>query len=341
MSSMRNHRNAGAHLVAARSAPDCGIERWLIGNSPQMVKVAEDISIAAPDDITVLITGEMGTGKENAAHAIHDLSGRASGPFIAINCGSFPESLLESELFGYVKGSFTGAISNRKGLFEVARGGSIFLDEIGDAPPAAQVRLLRVLQERKIRPVGAYEERELDTRVIAATNCDLERAIAEGHFRADLYYRLNGFPIRMPALRERPSDIPLLMEHFLGSTKLEKGGMELLRHYQWPGNVRELVEMTRRMKLYAAGKDVISIELIRQLIGLDKADAPSPQTFVWQPGTPIEEYFAEQLLVLYGVGLAHCKDNHSKAARFLGMDRKTLDRRLARAHRIIDDPQDH
>jgi DNA-binding NtrC family response regulator len=131
------------------------------------------------------------------------------------------------------------------------------------------------------------------------------------------------------------------MEHFLGSTKLEKGGMELLRHYQWPGNVRELVEMTRRMKLYAAGKGVISIELIRQEIGLDKANAPAPQTFVWQPGTPIEEYFAEQLLVLYGVGLAHCKGNHSKAARFLGMDRKTLDRRLARAHRIIDSVQAH
>src|SRR5215475_2999936 len=222
MYSARSHNSAGAHLVAARSASDCGIERWLIGDSPQMAKVAEDILIAAPDDITVLITGEMGTGKENAAHAIHYLSGRARGPFIVANCGSFPESLLESELFGYVKGAFTGAISNRKGLFEEARGGSIFLDEIGEAPLAAQVRLLRVLQERKIRPVGARLEKKVDVRVIAATNCDLKRAVDEGRFRADLYDRLNEFPIRMPALREHPSDIRLLIEHYLGSTKFEK-----------------------------------------------------------------------------------------------------------------------
>lgn len=205
-------------MVAARSAPDGGIKSWLIGDSPQMAKVAEDILIAAPDDITVLITGEPGTGKESAAHAIHHFSGRARGPFVVADCGAFPESLIESELFGYVKGAFTGAISDRKGLIEEANGGTIFLDEIGEAPLAAQVRLLRVLQERRIRPVGARLEKTVDVRVIAATNCDLERAVAEGRFRSDLYYRLNGFPIRMPALRERPSDIPLLVEHFLGST---------------------------------------------------------------------------------------------------------------------------
>jgi transcriptional regulator with PAS, ATPase and Fis domain len=336
MSSSRNHRPGAARLVAARSAPDCGINHWLIGDSPQMAKVAEDILIAAPDDITVLITGEPGTGKEIAAHAIHHLSGRARGPLIVANCGAFPEALLESELFGYVKGAFTGAVSNRKGLFEEASGGTIFLDEIGETPLAAQVRLLRVLQERKIRPVGAHEERELDVRVIAATNCDLDRAVAEGRFRSDLYYRLNGFPIRMPALREHPSDIPLLIEHFLGSTKLEKGGIELLCRYRWPGNVRELMAMTRRMKLRAAGKEVISIEQVRQEIGLEKADVPSLYTFIWHPGRPVTEYFAEQLLDIYMVGLALCEGNHSKAARLLGLDRKTLDRRLAQAHRIID-----
>lgn len=299
-----------------------------------MAKVAEDILIAAPDDITVLITGEPGTGKEIAAHAIHHLSGRARGPFIVANCGAFPESLLESELFGYVKGAFTGAGSSRKGLFEEASGGTIFLDEIGETPLAAQVRLLRVLQERKIRPVGAYEERELDMRVVAATNCDLARAVDEGRFRADLYYRLNGFPIRMPALRERPSDIPLLVEHFLGSTKLEKGGIEMLCRYHWPGNVRELMAMIRRMKLRAAGREAISVEQVRREIGLEKTS--SQYAFVWQPGKPVTEYFAQQLLDIYRIGLALCEGNHSKAARLLGLDRKMLDRQLARAARIID-----
>ena len=336
MSSSRNHRPGVAHLVAARSAPDCGINHWLIGDSPQMAKVAEDILIAAPDDITVLITGEPGTGKEIAAHAIHHLSGRARGPFVVANCGAFPESLLESELFGYVKGAFTGAISDRKGLFEEASGGTIFLDEIGEAPLAAQVRLLRVLQERKIRPVGSRLEKTVDVRVIAATNCDLRRSIDEGRFRSDLYYRLNGFPIRMPALREHPSDIPLLIEHFLGPTKLEKGGMELMCRYHWPGNVRELMAMIKRMKLRAAGKEVISIEQVRRETGLEKTNTPSRHTFVWQPGKPVTEYFAEQLLDIYRIGLALCEGNHSKAARLLGLDRKTLDRRLAQAHRIID-----
>jgi transcriptional regulator with PAS, ATPase and Fis domain len=336
MSSSRNHRAGAARLVAARSAPGSGIKRWLIGDSPQMAKVAEDILIAAPDDITVLITGEPGTGKESVANAIHHFSGRVKGPFVVANCGAFPESLIESELFGYVKGAFTGAVSDSKGLFEEASGGTIFLDEIGEAPLAAQVRLLRVLQERKIRPVGARLEKTVDVRVIAATNCDLERAVAEGRFRSDLYYRLNGFPIRMPALRERPSDIPLLIEHFLGPTKLEKGGIELMCRYRWPGNVRELIAMIKRMKLRAAGNEVISLEQVRREVGPEKTDTPSQYTFVWQPGRAVTEYFAEQLLDIYGIGLALCKGNHSKTARFLGMDRKTLDRRLAQAHRIID-----
>ncbi len=336
MSSSRNHRTGPARLVAARSAPDGGIKSWLIGDSQQMAKVAEDILVAAPDDITVLITGEQGTGKEIAANVIHHLSARAKGPFVAANCGAFPKSLLESELFGYAKGAFTGAVSDHKGLFEEANGGTIFLDEIGEASLAVQVRLLRVLQERKIRPVGARHEKTVDVRVIAATNCDLKQAVAEGRFRSDLYYRLNWFPIRMPALRERPSDIPLLIEHFLGSTKLEKGGIELLCRYQWPGNVRELIAMIERMKLRAAGKEMISVEQVRLEVGPEKTDAPSQYTFVWQPGMPVMEFFAEQFLDIYGIGLALCGGKRSKAARLLGMDRKTLDRRLAQAHRIID-----
>src|SRR5262249_52168338 len=262
--------NNGAHLVAAHSAPDCGIRQWLIGDSPQMAKVAEEILIAAPDEITVLITGEPGTGKELAACALHYLSPRSKGPFVTINCGSLTESLLESELFGYVRGAFTGASSNRQGLFEAASGGTIFLDEIGEMTLITQVRLLRVLQERKVRPVGAHEEKEIDARVIAATNCDLKRSVGEGRFRADLYYRLNGFPIRMPALREHPEDIPLLIEHLFCSTKLEEGGIEMLCRYNWPGNVRELMAMTRRMKLRAGGGGVISIEQVRREIELEK-----------------------------------------------------------------------
>ena len=340
MSSSRNHRPGATHLIAARSAPGCGIKRWLIGDSPQMAKVAEDILIAAPDNITVLITGERGAGKESAAQAIHHLSGRARGPFVKTNCGAFPESLLESELFGYVKGAFTGAVSDCKGLFEAANGGTIFLDEIGEAPLAAQVRLLRVLQERKIRPVGARLEKSVDVRVIAATNCDLKQAVEEGRFRADLYDRLNEFPIRMPALREHPSDIPLLIEHYLGPTKFEKGGIELLCCYHWPGNVRELMAIIRRIKLRAAGKEVISIELVREEIGLEKTDTTAQYTFTWRLGEPAMECLAEWLLVMYRIGIAFSKGNHSKAARFLGLDRKTLKRKLARAHRLIDGIRD-
>jgi two-component system, NtrC family, response regulator AtoC len=342
MSSARNHRHINTtHLVAARSAPGCGIKQWLIGESPQMAKVAEEILIAAPDNITVLITGEPGTGKELAANAIHYKSNRSEASFIVANCGGFTESLLEARLFGYIKGAFTGATTNQIGLFEAADGGTIFLDEIGNMPMSLQGYLLRVLQEQAILPIGAHREKRVDVRVIAATNCDLKRAVEEGRFRADLYDRLNGFPIRMPALREHPSDIPLLIEHFLGSTKLEKGGIELMCRYHWPGNVRELMAMIRRMKLRAAGREVISLEQVRQEIRLEKMDAPSRYTYVWHPGKPVTECFAEQLLDIYGIGLALCEGNHSKAARLLGLDRKTLDRRLARAHRIIDDVRRH
>jgi len=181
----------------------------------------------------------------------------------------------------------------------------------------------------------------VDVRVIAATSCDLERAVVEGRLRSDLYYRLNWFPIRMPALRERPSDIPFLIEHFLGSTKLEKGGMELLRRYQWPGNVRELIATIERMKLRAAGKEMISVEQVRLEVGPEKTDASSQYTFVWQPGMPVIEFLAEQFLDIYEIVLALCGGKRSKAARLLGIDRKTLGRRLAQAHRIIEGVRGH
>lgn len=203
---------------------------------------------------TVLITGESGTGKELVARAIHDLSPRAQKPFVEINCGAFTETLLESELFGYMKGSFTGATANRKGLFEAAEQGTIFLDEIGEMSSAMQVKLLRVLQERKVRPVGAHGEIEVNTRVIAATNRDLSAMVKDGTFREDLFYRVSVIPMELPPLRERGSDIAELAEHFIGKYCAQTGrtiaisapAMRLLESYAWPGNVRELEHTIER-----------------------------------------------------------------------------------------------
>jgi two-component system response regulator PilR (NtrC family) len=202
----------------------------------------------------VLVTGESGTGKELVARAIHDLSPRAEKPFISINCGAFTETLLESELFGYVKGAFTGANTNRKGLFEAAHGGTIFLDEIGEMSPAMQVKLLRVLQERRVRPVGAHDEMLIDARVIAATNRDLKQMTADGTFREDLFYRVSVIPIHLPPLRDRADDIPDLIVHFLKKFCDQAGKnltispktAQLLENYAWHGNVRELEHTIER-----------------------------------------------------------------------------------------------
>jgi len=200
------------------------------------------------------VTGESGTGKELVARAIHDLSPRAEKPFISINCGAFTETLLESELFGYVKGSFTGANANRKGLFEAAHKGTIFLDEVGEMSPAMQVKLLRVLQERKVRPVGAHDEMPIDARVIAATNRDLKQMSADGSFREDLFYRISVIPIALPPLRERSEDIPELVAHFVKKfcdqtgreVAVSERAMQFLENYAWHGNVRELEHTIER-----------------------------------------------------------------------------------------------
>jgi two-component system response regulator PilR (NtrC family) len=226
----------------------------IIGRSARMQAVYQMIETVASVQSTVLITGESGTGKELVARAIHNLSPRAEKPFVSINCGAFTETLLESELFGYVKGSFTGANANRKGLFEAAANGSIFLDEIGEMSPAMQVKLLRVLQERKVRPVGAHEETGIDARVICATNRDLKSMVAAGTFREDLFYRVSVIPIELPPLRERGEDIPDLVDHFVRKFCAETGrtlgvspaAMELLERYNFPGNVRELEHTIER-----------------------------------------------------------------------------------------------
>ena len=226
----------------------------IIGHSERMRALYEMIETVAEVQSTVLVTGESGTGKELVARAIHDLSPRAEKPFVSVNCGAFTETLLESELFGYVKGSFTGANANRKGLFEAANSGTIFLDEIGEMSPAMQVKLLRVLQERKVRPVGATDETIVDTRVIAATNRDLASMVTAGTFREDLYYRISVIPIELPPLRERAEDISELANHFVqkfcapaGRTlAISENAMRLLERYSWPGNVRELEHTIER-----------------------------------------------------------------------------------------------
>src|SRR6202049_4211764 len=227
----------------------------IIGRSPKMRAIFDMIMTIAPQSSRVLITGESGTGKELVVRAIHENSTRSKEPFVTINCGAFPETLLESELFGYVKGAFTGANENRQGLFRGAHGGTLFLDEIGNMALPMQVKLFRVLQEGKVRPVGSNEEYEIDVRVIAATNKDLDKAIAAGEFREDLYYRLSVIPIQLPPLRERRDDIPLLARAFLERFRksMEKPiegispeAMHLLEAYDWPGNVRELENTMER-----------------------------------------------------------------------------------------------
>jgi two-component system response regulator PilR (NtrC family) len=226
----------------------------IIGRSSRMQSLYQMIETVAQVASTVLVTGESGTGKELVARAIHDISPRAEKPFVSVNCGAFTETLLESELFGYVKGSFTGANTNRKGLFEAANKGTIFLDEIGEMSPAMQVKLLRVLQERKVRPVGATEETDVDTRVIAATNRDLASMVSDSSFREDLYYRISVIPMELPPLRERAEDISELATHFVekfcasGGRELtvSESAMRLLERYSWPGNVRELEHTIER-----------------------------------------------------------------------------------------------
>ncbi|HEU5450449.1 MAG TPA: sigma-54 dependent transcriptional regulator [Terriglobales bacterium] len=241
----------------------------IVGVSPAMEKLKQTIRTVATTNSTVLVHGESGTGKELVARAVHVCSTRTAEPFVSINCGAFPETLLESELFGYVKGAFTGANQNKSGLFEVAHGGTIFLDEISEMTVAMQVKLLRVLQERVVRPVGGTDEISIDVRVIAATNRDLDRAVAEGAFREDLYYRLSVIPVEVPPLRERREDIPLLANHFLKKyapaahksiLRIEEASLNALCDYEWPGNVRQL-ENTIERAVALETSDVLRVEL--------------------------------------------------------------------------------
>jgi transcriptional regulator with GAF, ATPase, and Fis domain len=322
-------------------------ERLLIGDSQSMKEVEQDIHLSAKAEISVLITGESGVGKELVAQEIHHRSGRAWGPFKTINCGSLTESLLESRLFGHVKGSFTGAAGNQSGLFEAANGGTIFLDEIGDMPMHLQVYLLRVLQERTILPVGSNTERKVDVRVIAATNKDLEREAREGRFRQDLYYRLNQFHIRVPALREHSCDIPILIRHFLDPLEIEEGALALLCHHPWPGNVRELKATVDRLALRAVDGGVITTGQVWREIGPREkitaegaaADGHSGKrrdviTYAGElhKGDSVDEHFDRQKLVVYKE-LVKSAGSYSNAAKWLGMKPQALHNRIRRLKR--------
>src|SRR5207249_818306 len=240
----------------------------IVGTSPPLRTVLSHVSKVAPTDSTVLISGETGTGKELIARAIHKRSARSARPFVAVNCAAIPASLIASELFGHEKGAFTGALQRRQGRFELADGGTIFLDEVGELPAETQIMLLRVLQEREFERVGGTEPIRVNVRVIAATNRDLHAAVADGTFRADLFYRLNVFPLDVPALRERRSDVPLLVEYFIHRYAkragkricgLTKETAQLLQSYDWPGNIRELQNVIERAVI-VCDSDTLSID---------------------------------------------------------------------------------
>jgi DNA-binding NtrC family response regulator len=304
----------------------------IVGHSASMLRVYKQVAQASASDVPVLITGETGTGKELVARAIHHHSSRAVQPFVAVNCGALAESLLESELFGHVRGSFTGAVSDKKGLFEQAHGGVIFLDEIGETTPAVQVRLLRAIEEGEVRPVGASRVVHVEVRVIAATNRDLEASSLSGAFRRDLFFRLNVMEIRVPPLRERRDDVPLLVSHFLKTVAPRAGGLARvtpaavadLGQRPWPGNVRQLENTIERLALTARG-GLIDIE-----------DLPPAETPAVAGGANPDQLFGDlpTLAELEGRYLRHVlravDGNRSRAARILGVDRRTLYRMAER-----------
>jgi len=295
--------------------------RDLVSKSPSMLRVFELARVAARSNSTILILGESGTGKEVIARTLHAESSRAEGPFVAVSCAALTETLLESELFGHEKGSFTGATARRKGKFELARGGTLFLDEVGDISAKLQLDLLRVLEERKLHRVGGEEPIDIDVRVIAATNRDLKKAVADGSFREDLFYRLNVIPVTLPPLRERREDIPLLVEHFLDRLEAElkrrvrmsPEAMAALLVHDWPGNVRELRNVLERGAVVAQGEVVGLADL-----GLPAPPGEAPP----RPGVPASLVDVERRHV--AEVLAYSGGNVSQAARVLGIDRVTL-----------------
>ncbi|EKZ6357180.1 two-component system response regulator GlrR [Klebsiella aerogenes] len=305
-------------------------ERWrqaIVTRSPQMLRLLEQAGMVAQSDVSVLIIGQSGTGKEIVAQAIHNASPRHEKPFIAINCGALPEQLLESELFGHARGAFTGAVSNREGLFQAAEGGTLFLDEIGDMPVALQVKLLRVLQERKVRQLGSNRDIDIDVRIVSATHRDLPKAMARGEFREDLFYRLNVVNLKIPPLSERAEDIPLLANHLLRQSAdrhkpfvraFSTDAMKRLMAAKWPGNVRQLVNVIEQC-VALTSSPVISDALVEQALEGENTALP---TFV-EARNQFELNYLRKLLQI-------TKGNVTHAARMAGRNRTEFYKLLSR-----------
>ena len=300
-------------------------ESEMIGSSPRMIEIYKTISRVAPTNATVVIEGETGTGKEMIARMIHENSPRASQPFVPVDCGSIAPSLIESELFGAMKGAYTGAEKDRLGVFEAANNGTVFLDEIGDLELNFQLKLLRFLQEKEVRPLGASRGRRVDVRVVAATNRDLQKMVEDGKFREDLWYRLNVVRIMLPPLVDRRGDVPLLAHYFLRkynerysqSARLNESGLNVLQNYSWPGNVRQLQHMMERLTILAPGGK-IDEAAVREAIELTEPRDSASDT--------LADTEADQIRRV----LAATGGNKSRAAKILGIERKTLYRKLER-----------
>jgi DNA-binding NtrC family response regulator len=297
----------------------------MIGSSPRMIDIYKTLSKVAPTDATVLIEGETGTGKELIARMIHANSKRAQHPFVPVDCGAIAPSLLESELFGTLKGAYTGADRDRMGVFEAGNNGTVFLDEIGDIDLGFQLKLLRFLQEREIRPLGSSRAKKVDVRVIAATNKDVQKLVDEAKFREDLWYRLNVVRITVPPLCERASDIPLLVHYFLKryneryklDTKLTDSGLKAMEEYSWPGNIRQLQHMMERLTILAPGGRIDDAAVRQSIDQMDSRDHASDS---------LADTEAEQIRRV----MAATNGNKSRAAKVLGIERKTLYRKLER-----------
>jgi DNA-binding NtrC family response regulator len=327
---VRDQQKVAALTRQLRQAGKLGT---LVGSSGAMQEVMGQVEMAAPSTASVLITGETGSGKEMVARSIHMLSPRAARPFIAINCSAIPESLMESEIFGHERGAFTGAAERRIGCFELAHGGTLLLDEIGEMPAPTQAKLLRVLEDHTVRRLGSKVETPVDVRLLAATNKNPEQAVADGHLRQDLYFRLNVFHIHLPPLREHKEDLPLLIEHLLGEISEKHGTkvsgvaadvLELFRSYPWPGNIRELRNMLERAAI-AADRGIIGRQHLPAEFGRTPAITTAGLSGLRFPvGTTVDD--AERELILQT--LASTGQNKTRAAELLGISLKTLHNKL-------------